>query len=970
VKVELSFREDIVKWSGMKIPTLDFVDRSAIAKIDRSIVPRLKDMGFLLDILDWEAANEEYFIAYGSEENLSSISKGKAWRIGNGKVIIKSKPEMIIEAKNKKLKTKIISNKALPDRFWESLTMKTVFVNTIEYDPFVGDLVDQVNADSLTATIRRLQDFGTRLALSDSCYVSEYWVKNKLEEYGCLAEYDSFYHARSLYFYNPWPDSGYERNVLGRSFGVMRPEVQYIVCGHLDATTLGGYPHPIDTSICRTNAPGADDDATGIAATMEIARIFGKYTWEPTITYACWAAEESYLLGSGHFAGEAESLDVNIGGLVNMDMVGYMNDGTVDCILGGNYDFCQWLSGLFYRAAEIYAPELLLYPRMDWVSDDEPFSSCGYPAIGLIEYPDAWVGGNPYYHTTDDRLNTLVPEFYTAVTKAALATMALLGTHPGPVEGVDIAILNSDLDLEVRWSASPEMDVTGYYISWGKISGNYDNTIFSPGRNKVQDTLTGIYPDQTYYIIVKAVDSGGRQSIRAFEKVVPLPKVKTILIVDNDGGALDASGESWTKYIEASVASLGYMYSTETVDQSCSFTEGYLKRFPLIIWNLGPDFDKRVDSDYSVFNGKDGENLQEYLNAGGKLWMIGQKYLWAGSPDTAAHPNLWTDYLKLSSANGWSNIPCSTAIGVSGDPIGDGFVDSVIYYYDRLNNNYWLSYNHGCQLTPVATDSSTVGFMKNETGGYIGIRSSADSLGGYMFVYTAFPFEAVSSSKQRDTLAGRIIRWLLPESLDYVPPAIPIGLTSEVQDSHVICEWRQNTEGDLAGYNVFRALQSGFPQWIKIKTLASQDTSYLDTTVLYDSIYCYAITAFDTSYPYNESAFSTWTTVHVVSATGIESVIDKHTPRVLKLSQNSPNPFNNKTTIVYQLPKTGKVGLNIYNIAGQLVRTLVSHEQRAGCYSITWDRRDNHGAIVGSGVYIYGLNLADKTLDRKMLVIK
>ncbi len=89
-----------------------------------------------------------------------------------------------------------------------------------------------------------------------------------------------------------------------------------------------------------------------------------------------------------------------------------------------------------------------------------------------------------------------------------------------------------------------------------------------------------------------------------------------------------------------------------------------------------------------------------------------------------------------------------------------------------------------------------------------------------------------------------------------------------------------------------------------------------------------------------------------------------------RLSQNAPNPFAKVTTISYQLPRAGQIKLNIYNIAGQLVKTLVTGEQPAGSYTLRWDRKDNNNKQVSAGVYIYRLSTGNNTQSRKMLVLK
>ena len=94
-------------------------------------------------------------------------------------------------------------------------------------------------------------------------------------------------------------------------------------------------------------------------------------------------------------------------------------------------------------------------------------------------------------------------------------------------------------------------------------------------------------------------------------------------------------------------------------------------------------------------------------------------------------------------------------------------------------------------------------------------------------------------------------------------------------------------------------------------------------------------------------------------------------PKTFSLSQNYPNPFNSSTMIHYDLPQPGLVTLDIYNLLGQKIQRLIESKQPAGTYSIKWDGRDRSGNFVGSGVYFYLIQLNDKELPvRKMVVLR
>lgn len=88
------------------------------------------------------------------------------------------------------------------------------------------------------------------------------------------------------------------------------------------------------------------------------------------------------------------------------------------------------------------------------------------------------------------------------------------------------------------------------------------------------------------------------------------------------------------------------------------------------------------------------------------------------------------------------------------------------------------------------------------------------------------------------------------------------------------------------------------------------------------------------------------------------------------LMQNYPNPFNPNTTIQYQLPKAGKVELKIYNIAGQVVKTLVNESQKEGAYKVRWDGKNDQSQRVANGTYIYQIKHDNKALAKKMIFVK
>ena len=91
---------------------------------------------------------------------------------------------------------------------------------------------------------------------------------------------------------------------------------------------------------------------------------------------------------------------------------------------------------------------------------------------------------------------------------------------------------------------------------------------------------------------------------------------------------------------------------------------------------------------------------------------------------------------------------------------------------------------------------------------------------------------------------------------------------------------------------------------------------------------------------------------------------------IYSLSPNYPNPFNPETTINFSLQETGDVNLNVYNVKGQLVKTLVDQKKDAGNHSVVWAGKDNNNRKVATGVYFYRIKAGEFTDMKKMLLIK
>jgi TolB protein len=203
-------------------------------------------------------------------------------------------------------------------------------------------------------------------------------------------------------------------------------------------------------------------------------------------------------------------------------------------------------------------------------------------------------------------------------------------------------------------------------------------------------------------------------------------------------------------------------------------------------------------------------------------------------------------------------------------------------------------------------------------------------------------------------------------SMDNLAPAIPLGLLAFMTgEGTVELTWYPSMDEDFNYFVIYRSMEPDFDPTGMEPFAMTVDTTFNDSDVEIEDTYYYRISAVDFSG--NESGYS-----EAVYATILSIDKDSGIPKEFALQQNYPNPFNPVTTIPYQLPQSGQVHLDIYNIVGQLVETLVNEYQNAGYYSIVWDATE-----AGSGIYLYRITVTPKDSQnneylavRKCVVLK
>jgi len=189
------------------------------------------------------------------------------------------------------------------------------------------------------------------------------------------------------------------------------------------------------------------------------------------------------------------------------------------------------------------------------------------------------------------------------------------------------------------------------------------------------------------------------------------------------------------------------------------------------------------------------------------------------------------------------------------------------------------------------------------------------------------------------------------EYLD-LPPLIPVDLSAEVdfEDLVIYLNWHYNEEADFNRYQLHRDTISGFEPSV-FNMIAEPDTSfYADYDWSPEHNYYYKISAVDNQD--NMSDYSEELAVILVSIWGQPGV---EIPDFTSITSNYPNPFNSTTTIIYHVANIGpvpaEIKIEIYDILGRKVRTLINERKEVGEHKITWDGKDDDWIDLPSGVY-------------------
>jgi Peptidase family M28 len=408
-------------------------------------------------------------------------------------------------------------------------------------------LLREIDAGRIRASVERLAAFGTRHTLSSQddpvrgIGAARDWIHAQLTAYAAASggrmtvELQSFVQPVSPRIPAPTRIT----NVVATLRGETAPERIYVVTGHYDSRAS-------DVMDATSDAPGADDDASGVAAVLELARVMATRRTEATVVFAAVAGEEQGLYGSDHLAQVLKDAGADVQGMFSNDIVGTgdAHDGTppdprtvrlfvegvptaetaaqaaVRRSVGGENDGPSRQLGRFVRdVAE--NPRTGMRVRVVWRrdrylrgSDHISFLLRGCPAARFTEPRENFAHEHQDVRVVDGVPYGALVEFcdfgYIArVTRVNAAVLWSLAQAPSTPRGVVIDTTQLTNETTLRWQAGGEADLAGYEVLWRETTAPEWTHVIDVGN--VAETTLDLSKDNVFFG-VRAVDRDGHRS--------------------------------------------------------------------------------------------------------------------------------------------------------------------------------------------------------------------------------------------------------------------------------------------------------------------------------------------------------------------------------------------------------------------------------------------------------------------------
>lgn len=924
---------------GQEYTVLGSVGAKLLVKADEPALEQLKKRNSKFTVLDeLYSANNNYLIFSQRDHNRFDKSAVKSL----GQVLSEYENTVLIKSSSKKYNNFSADYQVMP----LSVTGRKMVRDDNSYqpkrpmvaDPFIKSLTEQISADSLGSYIQHLQNYGSRYAFHPNRRSIALWLQEKYRSFGCpVVEIDSFYLRYSGYYTDFPADSGWQYNVIATIPGSTAADQIILLGGHSDSHCH--YDHPPQPMV---TAPGADDNASGTVATMEICRVLLKNNYRPksTMKFVAFAAEE--IMGSGNsgaydLARKLKAAGKTIKMMYNNDMIANLKNanGVANWKVQNRRAPGEYASAQFADSICAAYTNMQIETMNENTSDSYPFWQQGFHTQYFMES-----SMSPNYHRSTDLLTNLDMSYCREVSKISLASACEIDRMP------DFRITNFKLYLHNQetviadWDKISAPDFSKYRIAVYKNGAMGEikiRDVYTTDSHIGFDSLVSLGSFPTLAITVSAISAEGFESFGSrytldFNTVIPKTYVNTEFKNDNQ---------------------LVFQWQ---VHQNLNFNKYKLMRK-----------EHNAEIFQTVFQTADRHS---------------NKYTDEMPQEDKLYEYLYCLELKDGS------LYMSDTIRVLGN---DTVKKKLLIVYS--DNNYY----YPNQSTPFDT-SQLHGYMKN-----LATKLSANTY--YQQISsTSANYQGIYCQTMAGQY--RNILFCSPNSArDFLPNNSNMIFSSNdpypfIFDGHITKVNNYEVGNSLSRFSGAKPCAAGFDSVYTDSTKLSATINYhlkkigaiysnnANTSVIYKSDTEFDSTTSAGAYynkpvgiMYNGDDFKSVSLAfplyfmqpsqterminHILELFGSKEpeTADNSTSQ-LELS-NWPNPFNQTTQIRYKLPANGDVKLALYNIRGELVVNLVNSQQKAGIYNLNLD-----GATLASGVYFPVISFNGQIKSSKILLVK
>ena|GEM_PF-1764908 len=820
----------------------------------------------------------------------------------------------------------------------------------LEIDDFIAvadeSIINSVHADSIVRFIQKLEDFETRYALHPNRFEVSGWIADQFTRFG-------YANVEKDYFFGEGPagePSEWQENVIAVIEGSVFPDNYVIVGAHYDSISWIGN---INQSM--TTAPGADDNASGTAAVLEIARVLKINDFQPrsSIRFIALAMEERSGAGSYHDSMKMIKEDKSIIAMINSDMIGYEPRPEAEWIFGVvPYPDADFLVSIALKHSENMGMTTVLDTET-WKTmgtDSWLYHVAGFPAINFTENIF-----NPHYHTVNDKLENLNPSYMEQMIKLMTATTMTVSDFTPDPRDFRMFDLGTGYSLLAEWEhVMPAYSGTVLYKLMVTNTENNEAIGYKTNLNSItiENLIEGILYKITLQAIHDSFPSVGvvrnmeltsiPHTVRDF---MHTPKLNQIHFTwsPNEDFAL----QGYKIYRRDAVGTIDSTDFTEIASLSKDSTSWTDTASQDILWH-----EYKINAFFH--NGNESPDSQiiqtRHLSFNSGILLVDLTFNTDFNPLAPPLSHVTEFYRAILDGFEYDEIKYINENQMKIEDLG--IYKTIIIHKNSFTTNRNQALEALLQI--ILDHDGNIIYTANNALHYLNIVYQYPSV----FEIESFPreyfgIESVNHNSTARFTTGLSTGWnnipnleidsnKLPENQDF-----QLNRLEVYTGNHFQTLYTHFSDSNDPLHSAF----DGLP--VAVYTTKGESHIILTSIPLYFM-------------KQNQAQEFMNIVLNYVTEN------DHPIPVVQGLNlKNYPNPFNPITNIEFTIATESLVSIDIFNIRGQLIKSFPKKIYFSGKNNVQWDGLNNYGTTLSSGIYLYKVK-TDSGLSevKKMLFLK